>query len=195
MADELRIECEQKPPPTSLGARPASSSPTVGNIASGDLTAAALRLNELCAAASPGERIAHLRREVSGKIVFTTSFGLEDQAILELIAGHDLEIDVVTLDTGRLFAETYDLWARTERQYGRRIRAIYPREDELERLVERIGINGFYESREARRNCCHVRKVEPLARALAGSRGWITGLRADQSLERQAMGLVEADGA
>jgi len=134
-----------------------------------------------------------LRREVAGKIVFTTSFGLEDQAILHLLAEQEHDIDVVTLDTGRLFPETYTLWAQTERRYGRRIRAAYPRHDELAALVERQGIDGFYESRAARIACCSVRKLEPLARALAGARGWIAGLRAEQSAHRRDMALVAAD--
>ena len=143
----------------------------------------------------PGERLALLRDEVDCKIVFTTSFGIEDQAILHMINERDLDIDVVTLDTGRLFPETYDLWAQTEEHFGRRIRAVYPRHDELEALVERQGINGFYKSREARTACCFVRKVEPLNRALNGAHAWIVGLRADQSANRQDLGLITADAS
>ncbi|HVY58913.1 MAG TPA: phosphoadenylyl-sulfate reductase [Xanthobacteraceae bacterium] len=160
-----------------------------------ELAATARELDGALRNLPPGERIARLQREVGGRIVFTTSFGLEDQVVLELIREQAVDLDVVTLDTGRLFAETYELWAETERRYGRRIRAVYPRQDELERLVARQGINGFYESREARSACCDVRKVEPLARALAGAGAWITGLRADQSAHRQAMRVVEADAA
>jgi phosphoadenosine phosphosulfate reductase len=142
---------------------------------------------------SPAERIAQLRRETAGRIVFTTSFGLEDQAILHLLSERDNDIEVVTLDTGRLFPETHTLWAEVEHRYGRRIRGVYPRHDDLEALVERQGINGFYETHEARTACCYVRKVEPLNRALAGARGWIAGLRADQSAQRRDMALVAAD--
>ena len=144
---------------------------------------------------SPAERIARLRREVDGKIVFTTSFGLEDQVILHLIAGESagIDIDVVTLDTGRMFRETYDLWAATERRYGRRIRAVYPAGDDLEAFVRQYGINGFYDSRDARAACCHARKVVPLARALAGASAWIVGLRADQSGNRQGTDVVTRD--
>jgi phosphoadenosine phosphosulfate reductase len=99
----------------------------------------------------------------------------------------------VTLDTGRLFPETYALWAQVERRYGRRIRTIHPRHADLEALVARHGINGFYESRQARIACCAVRKVEPLNRALAGAQAWIAGLRADQSAHRQDMALVAAE--
>jgi sulfate adenylyltransferase large subunit/phosphoadenylyl-sulfate reductase (thioredoxin) len=143
---------------------------------------------------SAGERIARLRRELAGKIVFTTSFGLEDQAILHLIAEHGSDIEVVTLDTGRLFPETHALWADTERRYGIRIRALYPRHDDLEALVERHGINGFYESRAARVACCQVRKIEPLGRALAGAQGWIAGLRAEQSAHRRDMAVSAERG-
>jgi bifunctional enzyme CysN/CysC len=158
-----------------------------------DLRAEADRLATALADLSPAERIARLRREVDGKIVFTTSFGLEDQAITHLLHGLAAEIDVATLDTGRLFPETYALWAETEARYGLSIRALYPRHDDLEALVARQGINGFYGSKPARLACCDVRKVEPLGRALAGARGWITGLRADQSFNRRGMRLVEAD--
>ena len=160
-----------------------------------NLAASAAALAPRFAALPPGERLALLRQEVEGKIVFTTSFGIEDQAILHMINDRDLDIDVVTLDTGRLFPETYDLWARTERHFGRRIRAVAPRHDELETLVERQGINGFYESREARTACCFVRKVEPLNRALIGAQGWIVGLRADQSANRQDMGLITVEAS
>ena len=99
----------------------------------------------------------------------------------------------MTLDTGRLFNETYEVWAASERRYGRRIQAIAPRNDDLEALVKRQGINGFYQSRDARLACCHVRKVEPLNRALAGAHAWLTGLRGDQSSYRKDVALVEPD--
>jgi len=143
----------------------------------------------------PVDRLKLLRDSVEGRIVFTTSFGIEDQAILEMIIRNDIDIDVVTLDTGRLFPETYDLWAQTESHFGKRIRAFYPRHDALEALVEKQGINGFYASRETRLACCFVRKVEPLSRALAGATGWITGLRADQSANRADMALLTEDAS
>jgi bifunctional enzyme CysN/CysC len=138
-------------------------------------------------------RLTSFRSEVDGRIVFTTSFGLEDQVILHMICEAGLDIELATLDTGRLFPETYTAWEETEARYGHRIRAIYPRHDALESLVQAQGINGFYGSREARVACCDVRKVEPLGRALAGVAGWITGLRADQSAHRGQAGLVTAD--
>jgi len=167
--------------------------PNGGSGAGGSSLARAEDLGNLLRDLAPAERIAHLRREVEGKIVFTTSFGPEDQVILHLIAGSELDIDVVTLDTGRLFRETYDLWAETERRYGRRIRAIYPARGEVEGFVEKYGINGFYDSRDARAACCHARKVAPLARALEGAAAWIVGLRADQSVNRQGTDVVTGD--
>jgi sulfate adenylyltransferase large subunit/phosphoadenylyl-sulfate reductase (thioredoxin) len=138
-------------------------------------------------------RLSAFRREIEGPIVFTTSFGLEDQVILHMICEAGLDIDLVTLDTGRLFPETYTTWADTEEHYGRRIRAIYPNHTALEALIKARGINGMYRSREARAACCEVRKVEPLGRALAGAAGWIAGLRADQSAHRGGVGLVAVD--
>jgi phosphoadenosine phosphosulfate reductase len=156
-------------------------------------TAQAAWLNDILTALHPVERLKRFRDEVAGQLVFTTSFGLEDQVILHMLREQDLDVDVVTLDTGRLFPETYALWAETERRYGLRIRAMYPRHEKLESLIEKFGINGFYESREARAACCDVRKVEPLNRALAGASGWIVGLRADQSGVRQSTALVALD--
>jgi phosphoadenosine phosphosulfate reductase len=129
-------------------------------------------------------RLIEARREIAGRMVFTTSFGIEDQAITHAIFTEALEIDVVTFDTGRLFPETVQVWSNTERRYGRRIRGLSPDREGIEKLVERDGVNGFRQSLEARLACCAVRKIEPLARALAGASAWITGLRADQSPER-----------
>jgi phosphoadenosine phosphosulfate reductase len=139
------------------------------------------------------ERLAAMRREVGGRIAFTTSFGMEDQAIADAIFNQELEIDVVTLDTGRLFPETYELWAETERRYSRRIRAFYPDHERLEALVARQGINGFRASIEARQACCGIRKVEPLRRALDGAAAWITGLRADQSRARASISFASIE--
>jgi len=143
--------------------------------------------------ATPGERLAALRAALPGRIVFTTSFGLEDQAIAHLIFTQKLAIEVATLDTGRLFPETYALWAETEARYGARIRSFHPDAAALSALVADAGVNGFYFSKEARTDCCFVRKVEPLNRALAGASAWVTGLRADQSEEREGVALAGWD--
>ena len=139
------------------------------------------------------ERIAAVRNTIRGRIVFTTSFGIEDQAIAHAIFTQDLVIDVVTLDTGRLFPQTYDVWAETERRYRRRIRAFYPDRAGVEALVARQGVNGFYAALDARVACCEVRKVEPLRRALAGATAWITGVRAEQSAERSRMAVAAVE--
>jgi len=140
-------------------------------------------------------RLALVADKVPGPIVFTTSLGLEDQALTHAIFSQVLAIDVVTLDTGRLFPETYQVWADTEARYGRRIHGLSPDRARLEQLVARQGINGFRASVEARKSCCAVRKVEPLRRALAGAAGWITGLRAEQSPDRALLDLAVVDAA
>lgn len=145
------------------------------------------------AAADLAGRLRLVREAVEGRVVLTTSFGIEDQAITHAIAVAGLDIDIVTLDTGRLFPETYAVWAETERRYGRRIRAVYPHGPSLEVLVELQGIDGFYGSLEARKACCGVRKVEPLRRALDGAAVWIAGLRAGQSAERGDISFVAFD--
>jgi phosphoadenosine phosphosulfate reductase len=142
---------------------------------------------------SPAERLAALRAAVPGRIVFTTSFGLEDQAIAHSIFTRDLDIEVVTLDTGRLFPSTYALWAQTEERYGRRIRAYHPDAKALGVFVADAGINGFYHSKAARLDCCAIRKIEPLDRALAGASAWVTGLRADQSGQRKRLALASLE--
>jgi len=149
-----------------------------------DLTVLVSRWTDAFPRLDLARRVETVRREVSGRIAFTTSFGVEDQAIADAIFSQDLDIDVVTLDTGRLFPETYELWAATEHRYGRRIRALYPDHEQLEALVTRQGVNGFRASLVARQACCAARKVEPLGRALAGAAAWMTGLRAEQSPER-----------
>jgi phosphoadenosine phosphosulfate reductase len=166
--------------------------------ATGSLEAA--KCDELNRAASGADidrdlmkRLAMVRGLTDGRLVFTTSFGIEDQAIAHALFAQDLEIEVVTLDTGRLFPQTYELWAQTERLYGRRIRAFYPDRQSVESLVARQGIDGFYASVDARRTCCAVRKVEPLERALADAAAWITGLRMDQSEERAGSSFAAGD--
>lgn len=142
---------------------------------------------------SIAERLRAVTESVAGRIVFTTSFGIEDQLIVHHIFAERLPIDVVTLDTGRLFPSTYKLWQETEERYGVRIRAFYPDAQAVAAMVADQGINGFYYSKDARLSCCGVRKVEPLNRALAGASAWVTGLRADQSDQRSAVELAAWD--
>ncbi len=149
----------------------------------------------LIAGATPLERLRALRAAVPGRIVFTTSFGLEDQALTHLVHAEKLAIEVVTLDTGRLFPSTYKLWQETEERYGVRIRSYHPDGAALAALLADSGANGFYHSKAARLDCCDVRKVEPLRRALAGAEAWVTGLRADQSDGRSEVALAAWDEA
>lgn len=132
----------------------------------------------------PVERLKAIRAAVQGELIFTTSFGLEDQVLAHLIAQSGIAVSFATLDTGRLFPETYTLWRETEARYGLRIAAYFPHHEAVQDYVADQGIDGFYATLEARKACCHIRKVEPLKRALKGAAGWITGLRADQSAAR-----------
>lgn len=144
---------------------------------------------------SAGEGLALIAELFPGKVVFSTSLGQEDQVITQLIASQNLPIQIFSLDTGRLFPETLDLLSRTEARYKQKIKVYYPTTNSVEKLVNAIGINGFYESVENRKSCCFVRKVEPLKRALAGNDIWITGLRAEQSANRSDMKRIEWDEA
>lgn len=139
------------------------------------------------------ERLAAIRAKLPGRIVFTTSFGLEDQAIAHAIFSQSLAIDVATLDTGRLFPETHEVWAETEQRYGRRVVAFAPSHGSLEALIAQQGIGGLRSSVADRLACCNVRKVAPLDRALAGTSAWVTGIRADQSAGRARLASVALD--
>lgn len=138
-------------------------------------------------------RIERIADAAQGRIAFSTSLGLEDQAILHAIAATRAPVDVFTLDTGRHFPETLEIIETTERRLGLKIRVVAPDPTDLETLVARDGINGFRRSVEARKSCCEVRKVRPLRRALGGASAWITGLRRGQSAGRQAVPFVEWD--
>lgn len=131
--------------------------------------------------------------ELAGRAVFTTSLGIEDQVITAAIGTDRLAIDVVTLETGRLFKETVDLIDETESQYGITITRYVPAQDDIDAYAAQYGLNGFYESVEARHACCGVRKLKPLARALEGASFWITGLRRGQSGNRADTPFAEVD--
>jgi len=153
----------------------------------------AKQLDTAFQALEPIERLTLLRNRVEGTLTFTTSFGLEDQALTHLIVRSGIQARFVTLDTGRMFPETHALWVETEQRYGIRILGYYPGTADIEALIAAQGIDGFYTGKDARSACCGVRKVEPLGRALRGSAVWITGLRADQSANRQNMDFVSHD--
>jgi phosphoadenosine phosphosulfate reductase len=139
---------------------------------------------KLAALPSLVDRLKAIHGEIGGRIAFSTSLGLEDQAVLHAIADTGLSFDVFTLDTGRHFPETLETLEASELRYGLKIRVMFPDAKDVELLVARDGIMGFRQSVEARKACCDVRKVRPLNKALAGAAGWLTGLRRDQSSER-----------
>ena len=141
----------------------------------------------------PVEALTQLSDIFHGKIIFSSSFGWEDQVITHMIFANNIPIKIFTLETGRLFPETYYVWNRTMEIYGKPIHAYYPKNELLEPMVNAKGPNSFYESVENRKECCGIRKIEPLKRALAGNDCWVTGIRADQSESRHNMDNVEWD--
>ncbi len=130
-----------------------------------------------------------------GRVAFSTSFGLEDQVIGHMILSNAIPIRVFTLDTGRLFTETYTVWKETVEKYGQTIEAFYPDTTEVEKMVTQKGPFSFYESVENRKECCNIRKVIPLKRALQDVDVWVTGLRAEQSSARSNLAFFELDDA
>lgn len=136
-----------------------------------------------------------LANEFPGQVIFSTSFGYEDQVITDLISKSTQDVSFFTLDTGRLFNETYSVWSRTLEQYNIKIKAFYPDKKQLQTFITEKGPNAFYESPELRKKCCYIRKVVPLKKALEGKAIWITGLRAEQSPERQSLQQFEWDEA
>jgi phosphoadenosine phosphosulfate reductase len=128
------------------------------------------------------------------KVVFSTSFGQEDQVITDAIFKNGLAIQVFTLDTGRLFPETYELMDKTKARYKATFKTYFPNTEKVEQFVESKGFNSFYESVENRKACCGIRKIVGLKRALKGNEVWITGLRAEQSDNRSSMSIWEYDG-
>jgi phosphoadenosine phosphosulfate reductase len=128
-----------------------------------------------------------------GHIVFSSSLGWEDQVISHVIYENHLPVEIFTLDTGRLFPETYSLMERMFEKYGQHVKIFFPDATAVEEMVTAKGPNLFYESVGNRKECCHIRKVEPLGRALKGKQVWITGIRAEQSANRQDMPMVEWD--
>lgn len=139
------------------------------------------------------ERLQILVSEFPGKIIFTTSFGMEDQVITQKIFSNNLDIKVITLDTGRLFPETYEVFSQTLIKYKKNINVYFPDYLSVEKMVTEKGPFSFYESIENRKECCRLRKVVPLSRALAGMECWISGIRASQSDNRSTMSDFEYD--
>jgi len=137
-----------------------------------------------------------LLAEIAGKwspATFANSLGAEDMVLTDLIVKSGLSIEIFSLDTGRLPLETYDLIAAVQQHYGLKLNIYFPQSEGVENYVRSNGINAFYESVELRKGCCYVRKVEPLKRALAGKKAWITGLRAEQAATRVGLPQQEFD--
>jgi len=126
-------------------------------------------------------------------ITFANSMGAEDMVLTDIILSEKLAVTIFSLDTGRLPVETYDLIANTEKRYNTKLNIFFPQAQTVEFYVKNNGINAFYESIELRKACCHMRKVEPLQRALDGQQAWITGMRADQSATRTCLPFREFD--
>jgi phosphoadenosine phosphosulfate reductase len=159
-----------------------------------DLHARAKILDErLAALTSIEDRIRAILDAVPGRIAFSTSLGVEDQAVTHAIAETGANVDIFTLDTGRHFSETYDTLFETEGRYGLKIRVTFPDAADVEDLIQNDGIYGFRYSVDSRKACCDVRKVRPLNKALAGAGGWITGLRREQSAGRAEVPFASYD--
>lgn len=156
-------------------------------------TAIVNTLLEKTAAFSIEETLSFLANEYKDKVVFSTSFGQEDQAITALIGQNNLPITIFTLDTGRLFQETYEVFHKTLKKYKTDIKTYFPDTTAVEELLNKKGPNSFYESVENRKECCFIRKVAPLTKALKGNAIWITGLRAEQSENRSDLAFFEYD--
>jgi phosphoadenosine phosphosulfate reductase len=142
---------------------------------------------------SVAENLKKLVSMFDGKVIFTTSFGIEDQVITDFIFKNNIPVEVVTLDTGRLFKETYEVFSDTTSKYNKRINTYFPEHEDVEKMVTEKGPFSFYDSKENRQECCNLRKVVPLKRALKGKSVWITGIRSAQSDNRSSMDNLEYD--
>jgi phosphoadenosine phosphosulfate reductase len=150
-------------------------------------------LKDLLHDVNPEEGLVLISRLFGSKAKFSSALGIEDQVITHWIGTNKLAIEIFTLDTGRLFQESYDLLDITGKKYSIPIHVFFPRSEAVEKLLSEKGPNSFYESVENRKECCFIRKVEPLQRALKNTSVWITGIRADQSNNRGKMELIEWD--
>lgn len=139
------------------------------------------------------ETLVKVSKDYGADAVFTSSFGAEDMVIAHMISSLGLDIRIATIDTGRLPQRTYDLMDETIRLYGLSLETYFPENRDVEKMVSEKGLNLFYHSRENRKLCCAIRKVEPLGRILADRKAWVTGIRSSQSNFRQGMKKVEKD--
>jgi phosphoadenosine phosphosulfate reductase len=151
-------------------------------------------ISEIIGGKGVSEALASLASAYPSEVIFTTSFGIEDQMITDIIFRNNIPVRVVTLDTGRMFEETYKVWSNTLKIYNKSFEPFFPERAGVEKLLAEKGPFSFYSSVDNRKECCHIRKVEPLNRALEGMKVWITGIRADQSPNRKDMQSVEPHG-
>lgn len=126
-------------------------------------------------------------------LCFASSMGAEDMVILDIINNSKSKVAIFTLDTGRLHQETYNLISLVNQKYSNKVKVFFPDAQEVKDYVEHSGINGFYDSYDARKECCRIRKIEPLKNALIGHDAWITGLRSEQSITRKENNIIEKD--
>lgn len=152
-------------------------------------------LNEQFKLSTPQEVLSYFLNQYKGKIGLASSLSIEDQALTDMICKIDKDCKIFTLDTGRLFPQTYSLLSKTSDKYGKSIEVYFPDYKAVEAMVKDNGINLFYESVELRKKCCHVRKIEPLKRAFEGLSVWICGLRKEQSVTRSDNHVVEWDSS
>lgn len=151
------------------------------------------KLNDMFSDSPPEEVLSFFIKKYGSKIAFATSLGAEDQILTHIIAGIDPETRIITLDTGRLFPETIDLIETSNLRYNINIKVFFPDAGQVESMVNTKGINLFYASIENRKECCHIRKILPLTRAMSGTDAWISGLRSEQSVTRKDLKLLEWD--
>ncbi|WP_324172899.1 phosphoadenylyl-sulfate reductase [Sulfurimonas sp.] len=142
---------------------------------------------------SPQEILEYFLKKYGTKAALSSSFGAEDQVITDMLLKLDKKANIFTLDTGRLHPQTYSVMDATNLKYGVKVNVFFPKTDEVQKLYQEQGVNGFYESIENRKSCCYVRKIEPLQRALGELSIWITGLRATQSVTREELNIIEFD--
>lgn len=155
----------------------------------------ALQLDGETAGMGIQDTLRHLASRFQGEIAFSTSFGQEDQIITDMIFTAELPILVFTLDTGRHFEETYKVMNQTLSKYNKKIKVCFPDKDQVEKLMTQKGPFSFYESVENRKECCHIRKVEPLQKMLSQASCWITGIRASQSDARHGLKRFSHDAS
>jgi len=151
------------------------------------------RLNEKFAKADAKQILEYFLKEYKQEAALSSSLGAEDQVLTDMILKITKDANIFTLDTGRLHPQTYDVMDATNLKYGVKLNVFFPLNKNVEELYQDQGINGHFESIEKRKNCCNIRKIEPLKRALKPLKVWITGLRASQSVTRVDTPVVQWD--